>query len=1017
MEDAVHSPQVSSSSSSDFERLSSGDGSREDLTVPDYTAREEEDGRVDAKEMQPVTAQVVDSPSDAQRQPVSTAWEPMKLDVTPPKAEEEVPHSPISDIRSQEDKTQSKPTTKQVPSDDVQVTSLTAESTCCDESFSPHASPLYSAEGLVDFKKQPSNTEFIVGEEGFVSTVAKSSAPRSSLSPLSESLGGQISAAFSADTNQKPITALEEELLQSSGGNMEFIESLKSDQSEGNDEQEDTRQTVLVSSETAITEQVSDDKGMGKSSDNIYDTEHELKQDSFHALQTMSAVHAPVHEELPDQVISSTPAFDSEEQEYLGYDQDNVLEKCELSDDQTKLHDTDVIDSSDLVQSTENAENETLESEVNVQMESDAGKPALVLESLSVQHPTSVKLEERDLEVHENLREPSRGYATFAAFEPSSAYFGDDLSPVVEETLVAKPKDSVLDQVHTMPYEIISSEPEPFVSIGQAAITPDSLSKSSADSSTNASEIPTPDLVQGAHEGDLHDVIYLKNSDESTVDLVQTLPEPPKDTPSPITMSPSPEGSDSVQSPILPDIIMESPSNMNTYRVETTVSASPEPRDHLLETDIQQEVPCVQESSEFVTTEKSNDSSLEVLAASVGITPVDIASIQEPMYAQNTTEEMETPYMSVSCDLIKETTSKEKVPLEVVGSVEPFPLEAFPEYTASFEQAIKSPTTYPEVPLVQDASDLMQSKDVHPNLALHLVEGHEEASTPSPDRISREMVEGFSPSEVGLEYSHSSVEILKGTAPLIVEEPIVKSFEMESLKAELAEALEEPVTAVHESRLEQPITFAHTRDLEEPISVGDGGLEEPVRVANFREYSRVCVEPYVSENIPLDHETFITGPVKDGFDTLISATVKSAAEAKEHEIIPPGDPKVVFDSFESEKTEWSHAALADTTYFPPLDIHEVKRSTELIEIPTLPGTLEKQALEDLEKPLLLEDAAVAEETSFVDRDNTSESNAALELPSSSSTQETHKDTASVLTKLNKTEGIDLLYCKWMAGCA
>ncbi|KFP27093.1 Reticulon-4, partial [Colius striatus] len=171
-----------------------------------------------------------------------------------------------------------------------------------------------------------------------------------------------------------------------------------------------------------------------------------------------------------------------------------------------------------------------------------------------------------------------------------------------------------------------------------------------SDSAANMPEGLTPDLVQEAYESEMHDAACTKLAYETKIDLVQTS-ESVQETLKPgAQLCPSFEGSEAAPSPILPDIVMEAPLSAGAAGAEASavqLEASP------LETFI----PTANYENVKEETEKP---ALEQEAVSVPPAQAqeakEASAFKQPDYESSSSpEDTETPYISIACDLIKET--------------------------------------------------------------------------------------------------------------------------------------------------------------------------------------------------------------------------------------------------------------------------------------------------------------------------------------------------------------------------
>ncbi|NXI48952.1 RTN4 protein, partial [Chloroceryle aenea] len=258
----------------------------------------------------------------------------------------------------------------------------------------------------------------------------------------------------------------------------------------------------------------------------------------------------------------------------------------------------------------------------------------------------------------EAVKEPSQTYITCTKFESSASPDGNkvkSLSPLEEGTSENRTDDE--KKIAEMKAQM-STEQGDFSTRavgkqeGREADYAKTESVSTVPSDTVASmpEGLTPDLVQEAYESEMHDVACTKLAYETKIDLVQTS-ESVQETLKPVTqICPSFEGLEASPSPILPDIVMEAPLSTGTAVAEasaTQLEASP------LETFI---------PTEHYENVKEETDKLPLYQEAVNVSPTQAQEAKEasvfkkPDHETSTSpEDIETPYISIACDLIKET--------------------------------------------------------------------------------------------------------------------------------------------------------------------------------------------------------------------------------------------------------------------------------------------------------------------------------------------------------------------------
>ncbi|KFP38648.1 Reticulon-4, partial [Chlamydotis macqueenii] len=257
----------------------------------------------------------------------------------------------------------------------------------------------------------------------------------------------------------------------------------------------------------------------------------------------------------------------------------------------------------------------------------------------------------------EAVKEPAQTYITCTKSESSVSPDGNkvkSLSPLEEGT-----SENRTDDEKKIAEMKAQTSPEGEFSTravgkqeGQEAdyAKAESVSTVPSDTAANMPEGLTPDLVQEAYESEMHDVACTKLAYETKIDLVQTS-ESVQEILKPVTqLCPSFEGSEAAPSPILPDIVMEAPLGTGTAGAEASavqLKASP------LET-------FIPTASYENVKEESEKPPLYQEAVNVPLTQAQEAEealeFKKPDHETSASpEETETPYISIACDLIKET--------------------------------------------------------------------------------------------------------------------------------------------------------------------------------------------------------------------------------------------------------------------------------------------------------------------------------------------------------------------------
>ncbi|TFK04573.1 cyclin-F [Platysternon megacephalum] len=256
----------------------------------------------------------------------------------------------------------------------------------------------------------------------------------------------------------------------------------------------------------------------------------------------------------------------------------------------------------------------------------------------------------------EAIKESSQAYITCAKFE-SAVTIEDNiaktLSPLEEDMSENKTDEKKIAEMNA---QIGTEQNDTSIEVvgrqGQEAdyAKTESLSEMSADTATNMPEGLTPDLVQEAYESEMHDATCTKLAYETKIDLVQTSESSQEPLKPVIQLSLSFEGAEAAPSPVLPDIVMEAPLNTGVAGADATagqLEASPS----------EAFTPIVDYEN---VKQESGKSPPYQEAVNVSLTQAQEAKeeavLKEPDHKSSAVaEEIETPYISIACDLIKET--------------------------------------------------------------------------------------------------------------------------------------------------------------------------------------------------------------------------------------------------------------------------------------------------------------------------------------------------------------------------
>ncbi|XP_010614142.1 reticulon-4 isoform X1 [Fukomys damarensis] len=253
----------------------------------------------------------------------------------------------------------------------------------------------------------------------------------------------------------------------------------------------------------------------------------------------------------------------------------------------------------------------------------------------------------------EAVKDSSRAYITCAPFNPTATEsIATTVFPLLEDHTSENKTDE--KKIEEKKAQIVTEKTStktsnPFLVATQDSetdyVTTDNLSKVTDEVVANMPEGLTPDLVQEACESEFNEAVGTKAAYETKMDLVQTS-EAVQDSLYPVAqLCPSFEESEATPSPVLPDIVMEAPLNSLVPSAGASVA---QPSSSPLE------APPV--NYESIKHDPENPPPYEE-AMNVSLKKVSgiMEEIKDPESINAAVQETEAPYISIACDLIKET--------------------------------------------------------------------------------------------------------------------------------------------------------------------------------------------------------------------------------------------------------------------------------------------------------------------------------------------------------------------------
>ncbi|XP_036604757.1 reticulon-4 isoform X2 [Trichosurus vulpecula] len=382
----------------------------------------------------------------------------------------------------------------------------------------------------------------------------------------------------------------------------------------------------------------------------------------------------------------------------------------------------------------------------------------------------------------EAIKDVSQAYASFEPDAVTETHTKKDFPVLEDQTSENKTDEKKIAekqaQIVTENNSSIKAT-NPFIVSAQDRdrdyVSTDSLSKIPVEVGASMPEGLTPDLVQEAYESKISDATSTKLAYETKMDLVQTSESLQESLHSAAQLCPSFEESEATPSPVLPDIVMEAPLNSVTPGAGASavqLSSSP----------LEAFTPVNYESLKL---ESENPPPYE---DTMKTPSKEVPEIKEekkaPECISPIVEETEASYISIACDLIKET----KLSTET----------ASPDFTDYSEMAVKENVSQPMPDLsdlVEDSSPESEPVDLFSDDSIPEVPQKEDEAV----LLERENLIETSLSSV---IEHESKEKLNAS-PATMGKPYLESFQpiLDTSKAATALSSEVTFTVVNKEKI------------------------------------------------------------------------------------------------------------------------------------------------------------------------------------------------------------------------
>uniref|UniRef100_A0A673SRF2 Reticulon n=1 Tax=Suricata suricatta TaxID=37032 RepID=A0A673SRF2_SURSU len=414
------------------------------------------------------------------------------------------------------------------------------------------------------------------------------------------------------------------------------------------------------------------------------------------------------------------------------------------------------------VRDTSKQDSGVLAAEVNIesQLESKVDKKCFA-DSLEPPNPEKDSESSNDdtsfPSTPEAVKDGSGAYITCAPFNPTGTEnLSTNIFPLLEDrTSENKTDEKKIEEKKAQivtEKNITAKTSNPFLVETQDSetdyVTTDNVSKVTEEAVANMAEGLTPDLVQEACESELNEATGTKIAFETKMDLVQTS-EAMQESLYPVAqLCPSFEESEATPSPVLPDIVMEAPLNSV---VPSAGASAVQPTSSQLEAPSSVDYKSIKPELENPPPyEEAMNVSLKNVS---GIKE----EIKEPESIKVAVQETEAPYISIACDLIKET----KLPTEPASDFSDYSeianvAQPVPDHSELVEDSspdsepvdLFSDDSIPEVPQNQDEAVILVRENLIETSPQSMMEpeNKEKLSASLPLEGGKPYLESFQPS-------------------------------------------------------------------------------------------------------------------------------------------------------------------------------------------------------------------------------------------------------------------------------
>ncbi|KAG8583883.1 hypothetical protein GDO81_008584 [Engystomops pustulosus] len=385
----------------------------------------------------------------------------------------------------------------------------------------------------------------------------------------------------------------------------------------------------------------------------------------------------------------------------------------------------------------------------------------------------------------------------------------------------------------------------------------------------------TPDIVQEAYESEVYDLGGPKLGYEPKIDLVPTATKASQESVSPSVQNVALfEDSDSVSSPVLPDIVMEAPVTSAPIGLD---AVAPQPD----VSPVGRMTPVCEEKLKFESEkppsyeEATNKQSAKEEEERVVVETVKEAPVEEP----------EASYISIACDLVKET-----IPEQVVTD---FSKALKSEFDSQFSSHFEDSS--PESEQSEPSYKLWEAEVIHKEAATTVL-GTERSVTPEKEPLSDAKWKEPSLGKSYLESSQPEAYVSK----FVAEEPVVQISKPDKLLQ-----MEEFGKAEYSKDFEIPTTIAPKKEISAPSIVEQVDIKAP----KWFEDQVPKEQPKVKEDV------FVKDKAKESSDKVVDLS-KPGSEAVVHEEASKPMPPAKETSFPTPASKEKESSPASAPQAP-----------------------------------------------------------------------------------------------------